>query len=109
MRRRSLATAALTPVLVGLAVLGPAPVATADTPGCLTKKEWKTAKPGYKMTGIHERFDTKGTQHRYYLDEATMTEEQTRHYERCSGLAQVAVDYERVSGGVWRMTYKWGW
>ena len=109
-RPHTRAALAATALALALGVVGAAPAPSfADTPGCVTKKEWKTAKPGYKMTGIHSRFDTRGERTHYYLDEETMTETQSRLYERCSGLAHVAIEYERVPGGVWRMTYKWGW
>jgi hypothetical protein len=79
MRRLALATAAA--LLLSTAPLGPA---QADTPGCVTKGEFKRAKKGMKQVRVHRIFDTSGF-------DTGLGDLETRHYDPCAagGIVQV--------------------
>ena len=96
---------------LGVAGFGLPVAAAADTPGCVTKQEYRAAETGWKLTRTHHRFDTSGEQVDYYEgDPGTgAPERQTRAYDRCSGDAPVHVDYTREAGEPWRISYKSGW
>ena len=96
---------------LGLVALGLPLAAVADTPKCVTKKEYRAADVGWKLSRVHGRFDTSGEQVSYYEgDPGTgAPERQTRAYQRCNGDAEVHVDYTRADGEPWRLSYKSGW
>ncbi|MBY9073639.1 hypothetical protein K1X13_02275 [Nocardioides sp. WL0053] len=97
-----LATAALAaaPVLV---VAAPA---SADTPGCVTKTEFKKVREGWSIKRVHNTFDTAGKQSMF------MSGYQSREYKACvkPSWSIIMVDYEKKAG-VWRVSSKmamWG-
>lgn len=68
--------------------------ASADTPGCVTRKEWRTiyvSPDGYdngpgtggRLARVHRVFDTHGTRTWFYGDDPTF-EAQVRKYRKCN-------------------------
>ena len=100
MIKRLLIVAALAVTVSGVAVV---PDASADTPRCVSRKEYRAVKKGWTMPRVHDRFDVKGR--RAFI----MDGYQSREYRACtvsSGVhGTVWVEYER-SGGTWRVTNK---
>lgn len=107
------AVAAASVVLVG-------PQASADTPGCVTRAEWRTiymSPDGYDNgpgTGgtrarVHRVFDTSGTRTWFYGDDPTF-QAQVRKYRKCSSGGRYSVTYHRYkSSGQWSAWYSyWG-
>lgn len=56
MERKVIIGLAIATILVG----GAAGPASADTPGCVTRAEFRKASKGMKMTRVHDIFDTRG-------------------------------------------------
>ena len=81
MRRLALATAG-----VLLVTIGPAAPTQADTPGCVTKGEFKRAKKGMTKAKVHRIFDTSGF-------ETGLGDLETRHYDPCAAGGVVQVTY----------------
>jgi hypothetical protein len=96
--------------LVGLSVPG---AAVADTPGCVTRREYRAAETGWQPSRVRHRFDTGGELVSSYAGDAGagVPARQTRAYQRCSGLAAVHIDYLRAaeSDDPWRLSYKSSW
>ena len=89
MRARALAGALCTIMALGV-VAGPA---SGDTPGCVTRGEYKKVKKGWSKKRVKRVFDTGG---KLFSDFSGTT---TRKYKACGG-GTVYVDYEngRVTG-----------
>ena len=60
--------------------------AHADTPGCVTKAEFRKVHKGMKMRRVHRIFDTKG-------QPAAFTTSITRIYSPCKAMGSVTVKY----------------
>ena len=60
--RKRLGTAATVLALAAGSVLTVAAPASADTPGCVSKSEYRTVKKGWTKTRVHRLFDTRGKQ-----------------------------------------------
>jgi hypothetical protein len=104
MRRlgRTLAATCLTTTFV----IGATPSAVADTPGCVSKAEFRSVKNGWAMKRVHRVFDTKGKQ-TFFTNGY-----QSREYRPCKNptFSFVIVNYEKTAA-VWRVTSKsayWG-
>jgi hypothetical protein len=90
--------------LVGaVGLIGTAP-ALADTPGCVTKAEFRKVHKGDSMRRVHRIFDTKGKQTAYSSGGGYAF--QIRDYRGCPQYSWVSISYERKSGGVWRLISK---
>lgn len=104
-KSRAAVVAVLTMAGLGLS----APPATADTPKCVSKREFKAVRDGWSIKRVHNKFDIKGTQDWFtdgYDDpEFGWPDEQGRRYRACTKFGTVYVDYERVKG-VWRVNRK---
>jgi hypothetical protein len=94
--------AALAVVIAGLALV---PTASADTPGCVTKAEFRKVSKGDGIRRVHRIFDTKGKQTAYMSGSAYYPAWQSRQYRGCPSYSIVSVDYERKAG-VWRVVSK---
>ena len=104
--RKTIAAAIATLALAGVG----ADVALADTPGCVTRKEFRRVEKGMRMSRVHAIFDTAGKQAWYMSGSYGYPAEQGREYKPCPAYSHVEVDYKRKSG-VWRVTGKlayWG-
>jgi hypothetical protein len=92
--------------IASLALLGVgAEVAMADTPGCVTRTEFRNVEKGMRIGRVHDRFDTNGRQDYYWSATSYSPAAQGRHYNACTRYGTVYVDYERRNG-VWKVTSK---
>lgn len=94
MRRVALATAG-----VLLLTMGPGAPAQADTPGCVTKGEFKRAKKGTPKAKVHRIFDTEGF-------DTGLGDLETRHYDPCNAGGVVQVTY-RANGRLKSKSGSW--
>ena len=88
-----LTIAAATLALVGVPLVGVGP-ASADTPGCVSKAEYKKATHGMQKAKVHRIFDTSGRQSSTYNISGTHYE--TRDYKPCTNpkYGFVGIDYK---------------
>ena len=98
-------TAALIAVLVAVASAAMPVAASANTPGCVTKAEYRSAHSGYTMTRVHRNWDTSG--HRVSLAQSGGYAASVRTYRTCgSRYGSVAVAWDKKPGGAWRLSAK---
>lgn len=76
--------------------LGTAPAAVADTPGCVTKGEYKKVRKGMTVAKVHRIFDTKGKV--TASGSSAGSRWQFREYDPCVGDGWVDVDYDKEHG-----------
>ena len=102
---RAFTTLTLT-LITALAVL--APPASADTPGCATREEFRRVERGMSSVRVAKILDTNGS--RGAVVDGPGYHETYRLYTKCGSLPALAsVDYRRNDGStVWRVTSK-GW
>jgi hypothetical protein len=99
-------------VIIGLAIAtilvgGAAGPASADTPGCVTRAEFRKASKGMKMTRVHDIFDTRGRRVDYLPGDNGFPAEQVRVYRPCNpNVTQINAGYRKRSAGVWRLAFK---
>ena len=87
---------------LGVQVVG-APVARADTPGCVSKKELnRVGDTDYSMRRIHRIFDTRGRL------ESKGKEWRSRTYKGCRKHTSAGVTFERRDGA-WRWWAHWSY
>jgi hypothetical protein len=103
------ATMALS-VPTGAATAAPTGAATtsaalADTPGCVTKQEFRRVEKGWAIKRVHRLFDTKGNQTYFASGSPYYPAEQWREYRPCPKYSYVTVDYKKRQG-VWRVSSK---
>jgi hypothetical protein len=95
-------------VLVGLAVLVVSAVAVApaaaDTPGCVTKTEYRSVKKGATLAKVKRVFDT--AVRRVAIATSDGYGSQIRNYRACGRFSAVSLSFSKVPGGVWRMDAK---
>lgn len=86
----------------GLAVTAPA--ASADTPGCVSRAEFRRVEKTMQIARVHRIFDTSGKQTSVGFGY------QSREYKACSDpkYGFVYVDYQRRDG-TWRVTSKYAY
>jgi hypothetical protein len=96
----------LIPLAVAIAAaLALAGFAQADTPGCVTKSEYRHVHKGDSIRRVHRIFDTRGR-----LQEKGTSggyPAKLRIYKACgSPSSTVAVQYHKKPSGVWRLAAK---
>ena len=80
-------------LIAALVGAGASVPASADTPGCVSRHEFKRVAVGMRMTKVHAIFDTAGT------ETALGAPHKLRYYTTCTGRGAVQVVYnsrERV-------------
>ncbi len=92
MRFRSLIAVALTGAISSFGAVSLAPSASADTPGCVTRKEFKKVERGMSKNRVARIFDTKGRQSSSFRSGGDIY--QTRKYNPCPRYSYVNVDYK---------------
>jgi hypothetical protein len=94
----------LSAIALALVALAFAPVASADTPGCVTRSEFRAVHKDYSIGRIHRIFDTDGRK----IGGATGGgfTSQVRSYRTCRPLSSVVIQYDRSRGTIWRLTAK---
>src|SRR3712207_2169074 len=112
MLTKLLAASTLTVGLVAPLALTVAP-ASADTPTCVSKAEFKAVKRGWTITRVANRFDVPGKQTFFDSGDPTygIPAFQSRDYTACPDSSSVWLNFEKKSGDKWRMTSKsayWG-
>ena len=102
---RSLAVLAATAALTSLAVVAPA---SADTPRCVSRAEFRAVKNGWSITRVYNRFDVTGSQDWYQAGdrEYDWPATQGRSYRACTSFGSVYLEFERYPRDVWRVTSK---
>lgn len=95
-----LRTALAAALIAAATLLAPFP-ATADTPGCVTRGEFRAVDNGWTKARVHRRFDTDGWFHN------RVARIVTRRYLACESapVDSYFVMY-RKRGGVWRVVDK---
>jgi hypothetical protein len=73
-------------------VVAVAPVALADTPGCVTHSEYRHVHKGMKKTRVHRIFDTIG--HRDAIAHSGGYTSEIRSYKTCSPYSAVSIAYD---------------
>lgn len=75
-----------------LIVIGPVATASADTPGCVTKREFRSVHRGATKLRVRRVFDTAGRQSSWFNIGGDVYE--TREYKTCgSRYGLVSIDY----------------
>jgi hypothetical protein len=101
--------AALAGVLTIASIALSTPAASAASPKCVSKKEFRAVRDGWSITRVYNKFDITGKMDWYtegYDDpEFGWPDAQGRSYRACTQFGTVYVDYERVNGK-WRVTSK---
>lgn len=93
----------VTVTLAAATLVGPAVVtAQADTPGCVTRAEYRHVQRGFSKARVHHIFDTRGK-----FAYGSSGYGFTRDYKTCTKYGSVSVDY-KVRDGVARVTGKYG-
>ena len=93
------ASAAL--VVSPLAFISPA---QADTPGCVTRAEYRAVTKGMTKARVHKIFDTDGR--RQAISTSGGYAFEIRSYKTCAPYSAVSVGFEKKPGGVLRMSNK---
>lgn len=90
-----------------LVMLGPAAgSARADTPGCVTRAEFRSVSKGMRMRRVHRVFDTRGRRVDYVPGGGGYPAEQVRVYNPCrNDVDQINAGYVKKAG-VWRLKFK---
>jgi hypothetical protein len=102
---RKLAILAAMAAATSIGVVAPA---SADTPRCVSRAEFRAVKDGWSITRVYNRFDVTGSQDWYQAGdrEYDWPATQGRSYRACTRYGTVFVDFERYPGDVWRVTSK---
>jgi hypothetical protein len=94
----------LSAIALALVALALAPLAAADTPGCVTRSEYRAVHEDDSITRVHRIFDTDGRK----IGGATGggSSSQVRRYRTCRPHSSVVIQYDRSRGTIWRLTAK---
>jgi hypothetical protein len=100
---RRLATA-LVAGITSLGVMAPMAPAQADTPSCVTRKEYRKVHRGDTIKKVHRIFDIKGRQDAIAHSGGYHT--QIRSYHTCSQWSAVSVSFDRNGNNPWKLSAK---
>jgi hypothetical protein len=94
MRMKKFALCLTLPLLTSVAVVGLPTVASADTPGCVTKREFARVNHGMTKARVARIFDTHGKQTSFFTVGGDSYE--GRSYRAChhASYAIVSIDYK---------------
>jgi hypothetical protein len=94
----------LSAIALALVALAFAPLAAADTPGCITRSEYRAVHKADSMAHVHRIFDTDGRK----IGGATGGgfTSQVRSYRTCRPLSSVVIQYDRSRGTILKLTAK---
>lgn len=101
--KKILALAASTTVILGGSAFI-APAAQADTPGCVTRAEYRSVSKGMTKPKVHGIFDTDGR--RMSIASSGGYSSEVRTYKTCSPYSSVAISWNKNPGGVWKLGAK---
>lgn len=85
-------------------LVAPAPVASAATPGCVTKAEYQKVKKGTPKTKVAKTFGTAGK--RISIASSGGFSSEIRSYKTCSKYSVVSIAFDKVPGGVFKLSAK---
>jgi hypothetical protein len=94
----------LSAIALALVALALAPLAAADTPGCVTRSEYRAVHEDDSIARVHRIFDTDGRK----IGGATGggSSSQVRRYRTCRPHSAVVIQYDRSRGTIWKLTAK---
>lgn len=101
--KKIFALAAGTAVILGGTTLI-APAAQADTPGCVTRAEYRSVQKGMPKAKVHGIFDIDGR--RISIATSGGYASEVRTYRTCSPYSTVAISWSKRPGGVWKLAAK---
>lgn len=94
----------LSAIALALVSLAFAPLAAADTPGCVTRGEYRAVHKDYSIARVHRIFDTDGR--KIGGAKGGGFASQVRSYRTCRSLSSVVMQYDRSRGTIWKLTAK---
>ena len=94
----------LSAIALALVALVFAPLAAADTPGCVTRSEYRAVHKDDSIARVHRIFNTDGR--RIGGAKGGGFASQVRSYRTCSPLSSVVIQYDRSRGTIWKLTAK---
>jgi hypothetical protein len=94
----------LSAIALSLVALALAPLAAADTPGCVTRSEYRAVHKDHSIARVHRIFDTDGR--KIGGAKGGGFASQVRSYRTCRPLSSVVIQYDRSRGTIWRITAK---
>jgi hypothetical protein len=89
---------------IALVALAFAPLAAADTPGCVTRSEYRAVNKDDSIVRVHRIFDTDGRKIGGARGGGFAS--QVRSYRTCRSLSSVVIQYDRSRGTIWKLTAK---
>ena len=94
----------LSAIALALVALGFAPLAAADTPGCVTRSEYRAVHKDDSIARTHRIFDTDGR--KIGGAKGGGFASQVRSYRTCRPLSSLVIQYDRSRGTIWTLTAK---
>jgi hypothetical protein len=89
---------------LAFAALALAPLAAADTPGCVTRSENRAVHKDDSIARVHRIFDTDGR--KIGGAKGGGFASQVRSYRTCRPHSSVVIQYDRSRGTIWKLTAK---
>ena len=77
-----------------------------DTPGCVTKDEYRSIRKGWTITRVKKKFGTNGSQQAQASAGGFHT--QVRSYTTCTPYGSVAISFDKRGSGAWKVVSKAG-
>ncbi len=94
----------LSAIALALVALAFAPLAAADTPGCITRSEYRAVHKDASIARVHRIFDTDGR--KIGGAKGGGFASQVRSYRTCRPHSSVVIQYDRSRGTIWKLTAK---
>jgi hypothetical protein len=94
----------LSAIALALGSLAFAPLAAADTPGCVTRSEYRAVHKDDSFARVHRIFDTDGR--KIGGAKGGGSASQVRSYRTCRPHSSVVIQYDRSRGTIWKLTAK---
>jgi hypothetical protein len=94
----------LSAIAIALVALAFAPLAAADTPGCVTRSEYRAVHKDDSFARVHRIFDTDGR--KIGGAKGGGFASQVRSYRTCRPSSSVVIQYDRSRGTIWKLRAK---
>ncbi|QBR91400.1 hypothetical protein [Nocardioides euryhalodurans] len=95
--------------LTGFAVVAPMAPATADTPSCVSRSEFRKVRQNMSKAKVHRIFDVDGR--REAISHSGAYHAQVRSYKGCGQGSYVSVAFDKAGANPWKLSAKsasWG-
>jgi len=93
-------------IAVPVAIVGIPTSANADTPGCVTRAEYRAVSKGMTISKVASIFDTSGTRQAISTTSGGYAS-QVRSYKTCAAYSAVSIAYSRSGWGKpWKLSVK---